>query len=212
MKTKISLSRRTLLIFGLPIAGLMLGLLGNFALVAPQKTKAGTLDSQIVLAQAQLVTAQQHPVKAAPKPVPTPKTQSVQAADIFRLTKAMPDTTDMPGLLLTLSKIASASNVKLTSVTPAAVVPLAGGYGALPLIVVLSGKFAQVSGFLQLLRQQATLSKTGRLNAEGRLFVANEIQMTSSDGLTVAATLNLDAFIYGAGTPAVAPTTTTTTG
>ena len=45
---------------------------------------------------------------------------------------------------------------------------------------------------------------TGSLN-NGRLFVTNEVSLTSTDGRTVSATLNLDAFVYGAGLPAVAP-------
>ena len=160
MKTKISISKRNLLLFGLPVLGLVLGLLGNFALVAPQKSQAQRLDAQLQTAQAQLVASQQKPA-VTPTPTKAPKPQSVQAADIFRLTKAMPDSNDMPGILLHLSQLARASAVTLTSVTPTARVPLTQGYGALPLSVVITGKFDQVAGFLQHLRQQAAIGKNG---------------------------------------------------
>ena len=214
MKTKVSISKRNLLLFGLPVFGLVLGLLANFALLAPQKSQAQQLESQLQTAQAQLVASKQKPAKT-PKPAEAaaPKPQSVQAADIFRLMKAMPDTEDVPGALFTLSQIAQASKVLVVSVTPTAVVPLAQGYSALPVVVDLTGKFSQIAAFLQGLRQQALVGKNGRVSVEGRLFVANNVNITSSDGRTVSATLNLDAFIYSGGTPAAgAPTTTTTTG
>ena len=92
--------------------------------------------------------------------------------------------------------------------TPTPRVALAQGYGALPLSVVVTGKFDRVARFLQRLRQQAAVDKHGRPRVDGRLLVANEISMTSSDGRTVSATLKLDAFVYGAGiaAPAVGPT------
>ena len=203
MKTNISISKRNLLLFGLPVLGLVLGLLGNFALVGPQKSQAQRLDSQLQTAQVQLVASHQKPART-PRPSKKPKPQSVQAADIFRLTKAMPDSNDMPGILLHLSQLARASAITLTSVTPTARVPLTQGYAALPLSVVITGKFDHVAGFLQRLRQQAAIGKHGRLRVDGRLFVANQVQMTSSDGRTVSATLSLDAFVYGAGAPAPA--------
>jgi hypothetical protein len=54
----------------------------------------------------------------------------------------------------------------------------------------------------------------GRLVVSGRLIVANQVQFVSADGHSVVATLNLDAFQYGAPvlTPATASDGTTTTG
>jgi hypothetical protein len=200
MKTKISISKRNLILFGVPILGLLLGLLGNFALVAPQKSKAQQLDSQLQAAQAQLVASHK---KVVTKPRKVAKRQSVQAADIFRLSKAMPDSNDMPGILVDLSRLAQASSITVQSVTPAAQVPLATGYAALPLSVVVSGKFDEVASFLKRLREQAALGKNDHPLVQGRLFVTNGVDLTSSDGRTVSATLSLDAFVYGAGIPVV---------
>jgi Tfp pilus assembly protein PilO len=204
VKKQISISKRNLLLFGLPILGLLVGLLGNFAFVAPQKSQARQLDGQLQAAQSQLLVSQRAAAAPKPvKPVKAPKAQSVQAADIFRLSKAMPDSNDMPGILLELSQLAKASAVTLQSVSPAARVPLYGGYAALPVVVVITGKFDHVSGFLQGLRKQAAIATNGRPRVTGRLLVANQVAMTSSDGKTVSATLNLDAFVYGAGLPPV---------
>ena len=208
MKTKISISKRNLLLFGLPILGLMFGLLGNFALIAPQRSKAQQLDAQIQTAQAQVLISKQQGQKPATKPKAA-KPVPVQAADIFRLTKAMPDSNDLPGILLHLSLLAKASSITLESVTPAARVPLPNGYGALPLSVVVTGKFDHVAGFLQRIRQQAVVGKNGKLRVDGRLFVANQVALTSTDGRSVSATLSLDAFVYGAGLPPVAPVVAT---
>src|SRR5438105_7748173 len=118
-------------------------------MVAPQKSKANHLADEITGAQAALIAAHQKPVKTAP----------VHAVELFRLTKAMPDTNDVPGLLLDLSRLAKASNVSIQSITPAAQVALAQGYGALPVNIVVDGTFAQVSNFLQRVRRQVTLRK-----------------------------------------------------
>ena len=104
------LSKRELVLFGVPVLGLLIGMLGYFALVAPQKSKASRLGNEIVGAQAALIAAHHKP----PKPV------SAHAVDLFRLTKAMPDSNDMPGLLRNLSQLSRASNVKLQSFTPSA--------------------------------------------------------------------------------------------
>jgi hypothetical protein len=195
---KVQVSKQKLLLYGIPVLGIFVGLLGYLALVAPQKSKAHSMDSELQALQAQLVAPRQKP----PKPTP------VQAADIFRLTKAMPDSNDLPGILLQLSRLARASSVTLQSVTPSAQVPLTLGYGALPLLVTVKGGFGSVSKFLQLMRQQVTV-RNGQLNVDGRLLVANQVALTSDDGSSVTATLNLDAFVYGvAPPPAPAPVVT----
>jgi Tfp pilus assembly protein PilO len=194
-------SKQKLLLYGIPVLGILIGLLGYVAVVAPQQSKGRSMDSELQALQAQLLVPKVKP----PKPVP------VQAADIFRLTKAMPDANDLPGILLQLSRLARASSIKINSVRPSARVPLTQGYAALPVAVTVSGGFGAVSKFLQLLRQQVTVSN-GQLNVDGRLLVANQVQITSTDGRSVSATLNLDAFVYGVAPPAPPPAPTSTDG
>jgi hypothetical protein len=198
---ELKLGKRELLLFGLPVLGLLLGVVGYFALVSPQKAKGHRETAQLQTLQAQLLAEQRKP----------PKQASPQAVDLFRLVKAMPDTNDMPGILRDLDRLARASKVSIQTVTPTTdVVPLTAGYGALPLTVALQGTFPNVSSFLTKLRDQVRVGRK-ELYVSGRLLVPNQVQMTSKDGKTLTATLSLDAFIYGVAPPAPAPTTTDTT-
>jgi Tfp pilus assembly protein PilO len=190
------LGTRQLLLIGLPVAGLLLGLAGYLALVSPQKSKAARLSAAIGQVQTALYAAH------APRTKPVP----VQAADIFRLVKAMPDTPDMPSLLVDLSRLARESGVNLQSVKPSALTPLVQGYAVLPVTVTVAGTFASVNAFLARMRAQVTAGR--RLHVSGRLLLANELSLSSS-GKTLTATLSLDAYVYGIGAPPPAPPTTT---
>lgn len=197
---ELKLDARKALIFGMPIFGLLIGIVGYFAIVSPQKAKSHRAAGQLASLEAQLLAAQKAP----------PKHASVQAVDLFRLVKAMPDTKDVPGILLNLDRVARASHVSIQTITPGAQVALPSGYGALPLTVSLQGKFVDISSFLSKLRQQVRLGKK-TLYVTGRLLVPNQVQMTSKDGATLTATLSLDAFIYGVAPPPPPATDTTTT-
>ena len=200
MNVELKLDRRKAILFGLPIFGLVLGLIGYFLLVAPQKARSHRAVTQLGTLEAQLLALQQKP----------PKHASVQAVDLFRLVKAMPDTNDMPGILRDLSRLARSSKVTIQTVTPAGQVPLALGYGALPVTIGVEGKFSNISSFLGKLRGQVRLGEK-KLYVTGRLLVPNQIQLTSKDGSTVTATLSLDAFVYGVAPPTPPPSATDTT-
>lgn len=197
------IGKEKLILYGVSVFGLLIGVAGYFALVAPQKATSHRLDAEIQAAEVRPAAAQQ--ARAAKQP-------PVHATDIFRLTKAMPDSNDVPGILDRLSQLAQASSTTLQSVQPSPVVPLTGGYGALPLNVVVGGPFAGVSSFLQRLRQQVALGKKGALHVDGRLLVVNNVQLATTTGSAVTATLSLDAFVYGVAPPPTTTTTTTTTG
>jgi Tfp pilus assembly protein PilO len=198
---KRDLSRRELLLYGLPVLGLLVGILGYFVFVSPQKAKADHLSSEIDGAQAALIAAHQKPSK----PV------SPHAVDLFRLTKAMPDSNDVPGLLIDLSRLAHASKVSLQSVKPGTQVPLTLDYAALPIDIVVNGTFTSISDFLQRLRSQVTVHR-GKISASGRLLIAKNVQLAPGDGKSLQATLSLDAFVYGVAPPPAPTPTTTTTG
>jgi Tfp pilus assembly protein PilO len=196
------MSKEKLVLYGVPVFGLLIGVAGYFALVAPQKATSHRLDAEIQAAEARPVPGGQ---------VHSPKQPLVHAADLFRLTKAMPDSDDIAGVLDGLSRLTQASSTTIQSVQPSPVVPLTGGYGALPLNVVVAGRFADIAGFLEHLRQQVTLGKSGALHVDGRLLVVNNVQLATTDGSSVTATLSLDAFVYGVAPPPTTTTTTTTT-
>jgi hypothetical protein len=186
---------KLVLVAALGAAALVIAAAGVFLLVLPQRTKATHLNSEIATAQSTLADAHR---PAADVPV-------VQATDLFRLREAMPDDYEMPGILIDLGKIAKASSVTVASIHPGTEVALSG-YWALPIVLTVNGKFAGVTSFLARLRQ-GVQTPHGRLVVNGRLLVANQVQLVSSDGRSVVATLNLDAFQYGA--PLVTTTTTT---
>ena len=204
-KIELKLGLRTGLLIGFPAFGVLLGLIGFFLLVSPQKAKTHRAAVQVQSLEAQLLALHQKP----------PEQASPQAVDLFRLVKAMPDTNDMPGILRNLARLARESHVTIQTVTPAAQIALPSGYGALPLTVALEGRFGAVSSFLASLRRQVRLGKE-TLQVTGRLLVPNQVQLTSKDGKQVTATLSLDAFVYGVAPPPPPPTdtneTTTTTG
>jgi hypothetical protein len=196
---ELKLDKKLALRIGLPVFGLLVGLIGYFVLVSPQKGRSNRAAAQIQALQAQVLAMHRKP----PKPI------SPQAVDLFRLVKAMPDTDDMPGILRDLSRLARSSNVSIATVQPSEQIPLTLGYGALPLTVALEGKFGNVSTFLARLRGQVRLGERN-LYVTGRLLIPNQIQLTSKDDGSVTATLSLDAFVYGV-TPPPAPTSTTDT-
>ena len=205
MKTQ--LSRPQLIAVGIATFGLVLGFGSYMVLVAPQKSKAVALEGAVQAAQSSLFVAQHN----RHHPVPKPKPPAVEAADIFRLTEAMPDSEDVPGILLSLMRLAQASSVQLQSVQPAAtgtVTPL--GYTAYPVTVTVQGKFMQVAGFLQRLRDAAIVSR-GRLKVTSRLYVPSQISLNSPDGVSVSASVSLNAFSYGTAPPPPAPTSTSAT-
>ena len=192
-------SNQTVLVVVLAGVAFLIGAAGAMLLVMPQRSKIDKLNHQISAAQTQLASAQPHATHA-----PTVKPG---AADLFRLMEAMPDTDQMPTILIGLSRIAKDSSVGITSLDPQPLVQLQG-YAALPITMVIHGKYEDVTAFLRRLRT-AVAAPNGHLQVSGRLFITNQVQMTSSDGRLVSATLNLDAFDYGGTLPT--PTTTTST-
>ena len=89
---------------GLIVAGdLVLLLLGWFLLVSPQRSTAQTTARAAQAAEVQIEQAQ------APAAQPTvatqPKQPEIQTAYLYKLSKAMPMTTDMPNLLLELNQV-----------------------------------------------------------------------------------------------------------
>jgi Pilus assembly protein, PilO len=192
-----------IVIGGLLAAAVLAGAIGYFALISPQGSKLSGLNDQLATAQSELVAAQ----GAKARPV------AFHLADLYQLATAMPDQSDMPGILLDLTRVAGRSSVALTAVRPSPTVPLALGYSALPLVVNVSGTYANVTKFLAVMRHDVRLS-SDKLNVKGRLFVANEVQFTGSTQSNVlTAQLNLDAFVYAppVTTLGLPPTATTPT-
>lgn len=183
-------------------ATLAVAVVGWFAVAAPARSHAGRLATQVEDAQNQVVSleaAQARSPKAASR-------------DLYRLARAMPTQDDMPGILLELDRLAGSSGVSLEHVQPAARVTLADGSSALPLTVVVDGRYGAITTFLRRLRLEVS-APADRVVAAGRLFDADEVTLvTKGQGSpVVVATLQLVAFDYaappsGSWTPGVSPT------
>ena len=130
---------------GAVITGVVVGLLvyalaGYFLLVSPQKGKAADLKRQTDATQQQI---DQYRTLAAQARATPP----IRVAELFRLTKAMPDSVDMAGVILELSHVARASGIQFDSITPQGATPVSG-YSTVPLTVEFDGNFYELSDFL----------------------------------------------------------------
>ena len=197
---------------GAVIAGVVVGLIvyalaGYFLLISPQKGKAADLKRQAETAQQQI---DQYRTLAAQAQANPP----IRVAELFRLTKAMPDSVDMAGVILELSRVARESGIEFDSITPQGAAPVSG-YSTVPLSVEFDGNFYQLSDFLFRVRNLVRVD-AGRLDAQGRLFVVDSISFGESTRSfpEIKASLTVHAFVYGdvsVTAPPAAETTPTTT-
>jgi Tfp pilus assembly protein PilO len=189
---------------------LIVAAVGYFLLLKPKQDAAGRLDEEIAQLQGDLdriMAARQAP--AAPE-------VKIRVADLFRLTKAMPDDDDMPGIILELNNVASAAGVEFVSISP--LEPLPGsGFSRVPINLTFEGNFYDLTDFLFRLRN-LVIVRDGELEAEGRLFALEklEIQESRDSFPEVQAALTVSAYVYApaaedaAAATTTAPTTTTT--
>ena len=191
------------------IAGIVVGLLvyalaGYFVLISPQRGKAASLKKETAATQQQI---EQYRTLAAQAKATPP----IRVAELFRLTKAMPDTVDMPGVLLELSRVARESGIEFDSITPQGP-SVASGYSSFPITLEFDGNYYELADFLFRLRSLVRVHE-GRLDAQGRLFVVDTISFSESAHSfpRIKASLQVHAFVYGdatsAATPPVSPNT-----
>jgi len=177
---------------------LVVAALGYFVLVRPQKGTAASLSKQIAAEQKQVDDARALLLKAK-------DAQKVRVADLFRLTKAMPDQPDEAGILLELNNVAHESGISFDSISPQGSTPLSG-YQVVPISVVFNGNFFQLNDFLLRLRNLVDVRR-GALEADGRLFTVDNINFNEGEKKfpQIQASLTIDAYIYGTGATVSAP-------
>ena len=182
---------------------LLLAVIGYFALVKPQKSKAASLTTEIAAQDKQIIEARALLAKAK-------NAQKVRVADLFRLTKAMPDQPDEAGIVLELTNVARQSGIDFESIAPQAST-LLSGYQVVPITVIFNGNFFQLTDFLFRLRNLVDVRR-GALAADGRLFTVDSVQFNQGKLKfpQVQATLTVDAYIYGTGASVSAPPQTQT--
>jgi Tfp pilus assembly protein PilO len=177
-----------------------------FLVVAPQQSKADDLNRQVTAAQGEL--AQRRIALATPSAKIT-----VKAGDTYRLAKALPDDTNMAGMILDLNRLAARHKLAFTSIAPGA--PLAAtGYIAQPVSVEVQGRFTSVSSFLGELRRLVRVH-AGRLDARGRIYSTTNINLTEAETKfpNVKADVTIESYTFfaptAAGTPATPPPSST---
>jgi len=182
---------------------LVLAAIGYLGLVKPQKGKAADLSTQIAAQENQIADARALLAKSK-------DAQKVRVADLFKLTKTMPDQPDEAGIVLELTNVARQSGITFDSIAPQGSTPLSG-YQVVPITVIFDGNFFQLTDFLFRLRNLVDVRR-GALAADGRLFTVDSIQFGEGKRKfpQVEATLTVDAYIYGTGATVSAPPQATT--
>ena len=180
---------------------LIVAAIGFFLLVKPKLDESSTLDERIAEFQSKIDVA-----LAAQR---APGGEAIKVADLFRLTKAMPDTTDMSSVILELNAVATASGVEFISIAPQAPVAREGGFLAVPIKLTFEGSYYDLTDFLFRLRN-LVIVRDGELESAGRLFTLDALDLhEGSLGLPeVQAAITLSAYSYSPTPAAVAPGTT----
>ena len=180
---------------------------GWFTLIRPQHAKAADIDHQIADTNSAIDAARALTLEAK-------KGAQIRVADLYRLTKAMPDQVDMAGILLELNQVAEDSGITFDLINPSSTATPISGYLAIPITVEFTGNFYDLSDFLYRIRNLVDV-RHGTLDATGRLFAMDEVDFAEApppQGFPqIRAHLVIDAFVYGTGTaPTVAPPAGTT--
>jgi hypothetical protein len=207
-------NRRFRLIAAFAGLNILLVVVGWMALVSPQRQNAAAAAAKEQAAQAQLET-----LMGGDSGSHGPTTQpAIRTAGLYTLDTALPAQGDQPGLLLELSRLATASGVHILSISPQAAQSNASGYTVVPISLNLDGTYFKLTGFLQTLRLLVS-EQHGRLIANGPLFGVTSVAFSpGTDKHAESVTVGLDAFYYGVTAGATPPAstmatnTTTTTG
>jgi hypothetical protein len=177
---------------GLLAGGILLALIaGWFIVVSPKRSDVKSVKQQIDVTRDQIAAA--HGVR-------TPSQPAIRVADLFKLSRAMPNTADIPGVLLQLSRVAEETGVTFQAITPHDPTPL-GAYQRITIDLSFQGRFYDLSDFLYRLRNLVDVH-AGVLNATGRLFSVDSINFDQGEQSfpQVKATLTVSAYVFGDGT------------
>ena len=179
------------------LAILMVAAVAYMVVIRPKRAESGRLDEQIAEMQMKVSAAQlasRHQQQAT----------TIKVADVFEVSKAMPDTDDMPGIILDLNSVAEATGIKFLSIQPSAPTPKTG-YSAIEITLTFEGNYFDLTDFLFRLRNLVTV-RDGRLSSAGRLFTLDTMSMKEGkDGFpSINAGLTVSAYVYGAPDPTAA--------
>jgi len=191
-KLKLSRSGAVAAIIG---GDLILLALGWFMLVGPQRATAQSIARS---ADAMEVQVQEAKAPAVSSIVVQPKQPEIRTAYLYKLSKAMPMTQDMPNLLLELNQVVQSSGVQLSSISPAAPDPT----GTSTITLSVAGDFYSLTDLLYRLRTLVAVHN-GALDVAGRLFSIKSVGLTpTGEGRQLNASIELNAYTFGSSTTA----------
>ena len=195
----------------------IVALVAFFVVLKPKMDAGSQLDAEIAELETKIAAA------SRPKPKVDGETVEIDVADLFLLAKAMPDSDDMPGIILELNSIAGASGIRFVSIQPQPQAA-AGAYRTLPIALTFEGNYYDLTDFIYRLRSLVRVDD-GALTANGRLYTLDQIDLhEAEEGFpSIEAVLIVSAYAFGPGSsapaaPPAAPaatsstTTATTTG
>ena len=196
----------------LAIAFVIVGAVGYFAAIRPKGGEAAQLQQQIADLDAKVTEARLAQRRRDQAP-------AIKVADLFDLSKAMPDREDMAGVMLELNTVARFTGNSFIDIRPQATV-FRQGYKVQPIQLTFHGNYFDLTDFLFRLRNLVTV-RDGVLRASGRLFTLDNIDFHQSPVEkfpAIEAVLLVSAYVFdetstvtGVATAPVAPTETTTT-
>ena len=178
-----------------PVKAVLIGVLGSLVLFAgvyfvvmPQRHKAATLTEDIAKTKTQIVAAH---ALATQKPE-----ERIRVADLFKVVQAMPDDSDMSGVILQLQQTAREAGVSFDSIQPQPLSPGAG-YDLQPIDLAFVGNYYSLTDFLFRLRKLVSVHR-GTLDATGRLFSVGRIDFAPGENgfPQIAANVHVNAYVY----------------
>jgi Tfp pilus assembly protein PilO len=190
-------------------AGLLLvAVLGYFVLVSPKRSTAQKLSAEKAQVEKQIA---RNRASALASNLP-----AIRSADVFRLTKAIPDNADMPDLILELNQLAVAAGISFDEIAPQPSTS-DNAYEIHPISLTFSGNFYGLADFLFRLRNLVRVHDQ-KLVTTGRMLAVSGVTFSEGDQKfpQIRAVLTVDSFVLGSNTAtgatgAVASTTTTST-
>lgn len=192
------LSPRDQMILGIAAIVLVVAV-GVFVLIMPQVNRLGELDSEIHTADQEIQSAQTLLDQRQDAKLAAASTQ----AQLIKLANEMPDTPELPSLIIELQDTANESGIDFTGIEPQ-IPQTATGYRKLPLSLTISGQWTDIIEFTRRLtklgRQIRVLSVV-----VGSAQVGTPASQTPTDTVgpnVITATVEIEAYMLGGTTDA----------
>jgi Tfp pilus assembly protein PilO len=192
VKKNVNLQKHALVIV-VAICGVLVLALGWLVLLGPKQKRVADLRAQTAAVQQQIsddLTRASTARSATGAP-------TIKTADIYKLETAMPSITDMPDLLLELDQTTKAAGVSLDSIQPSALTDTGFGYSSEHITLSADGNFYTLTDLLYRLRTLVYV-RSGSLEANGRIFSIDTVNLSPTSGTQMLATITLDTYVYGA--------------